>query len=105
MLKRIESLFERPRAPLWLGLFAVLICLPALRFGLSADDHLFPWKLEQGASRWSLFELEVGALNEERERGFFVWWSSPHLEARFLRPIASLSHALDFALWPAAAWW
>jgi hypothetical protein len=105
MLKRIETLLARPRAPLWLGLFAVLICLPVLRYGLQADDHLFPWKLAQGEPAWSLFEMDGSRVPELRERGFLVWWSSSHVRASFLRPLASLSHALDFTLWPEAVWW
>jgi hypothetical protein len=31
MLKRIESLFEKPRAPLWLGLIAPASFFAALR--------------------------------------------------------------------------
>jgi hypothetical protein len=105
MLKRIERWLESPRAPVWLGLLAVLLCLPALRFDLQADDHLFLWKLEHGGSPFALFQIEPEGTQEGREVGYLVWWSSPHLHARFLRPVASLSHALDFTLWPRAAWW
>lgn len=105
MARRIEALLARPSAPLWLGAFAVCICLPALTFGLQADDHLFAWKLENGSPRWSLFAIDASDVPAARERGFVVWWSSPKLSVQFLRPIASLSHALDFSLWPHAAWW
>jgi hypothetical protein len=104
MLQRIESLLARPGAPLWLGLCAVMLCLPSLRYGLQADDHMFPAKLEAGTPAWSLFQLDPADLPGARERGDVAWWGSPRLAARFFRPLASLSHALDFSLWPDAPW-
>ena len=104
MLERIEGMLAKPRAPLWLGLVAVLISLPSLPYGLQADDYLFPAKLQQEMPAWSLFELETGALPAARERGDVVWWTSPQLHVNFFRPLASLSHALDFSLWPGAPW-
>jgi hypothetical protein len=104
MVQRIENLLARPGAPLWLGLCAVMLCLPSLRHGLQADDSMFPAKLEAGAPAWSLFELDPADLPVARERGDVAWWSSPQLAARFFRPLASLSHALDFSLWPEAPW-
>jgi hypothetical protein len=104
MVHRIERLLTKRRAPLWLGLTMIVVCLPCLRYGLQADDVLFPWKLERGGSPWSLFQMEPGALDHARAQGVMVWWSSPTLTAKFLRPLASASHALDFALFPDAPW-
>jgi hypothetical protein len=105
MIQRLEKLLTDPRAPLWLGLFAVLLCLPALRFGLQADDWMFRWKIERGTASWSIFEMDPAYVSAAREHGLLVWWASPELAARFFRPVASLSHALDFTLWPDAVWW
>lgn len=104
MLKRCQAWLAQPRAPLLLGLLATVLCLPALSQGLQADDLLFPWKLEQGAPIWSLFEIEAATVPRAREQGFLVWWSNPALVGKFLRPLASLSHALEFSWWPRAAW-
>jgi hypothetical protein len=105
MLQRIEALFQKPRAPLYLAVLGVMICLPALFNEMQADDFLFPWMLEQNAPPWALFEMAADQVADARAQGFLVWWSSPALHAKFLRPLASLSHALDFTLWPRAVWW
>ncbi|HEX6240451.1 MAG TPA: hypothetical protein VFZ61_06140 [Polyangiales bacterium] len=104
MIERLLRLASAPRAPLYFAIVGLVMCLPALDFGLQADDWLFPWKLEQGAPIWSLFEIEASAVPSAREQGFLVWWSDPQLVGKFFRPLASLSHALDFTLWPGAAW-
>ncbi len=104
MLTRIEDWLSRPRAPLGLFLFTFALCLPALRYGLQADDLVFPWNLERGAPPWAMFEIEAGPGSLMRERGFLAWWDSPHVQGRFFRPLASLWHSLDFALWPNAVW-
>jgi hypothetical protein len=39
-----------------------------------------------------------------RTAGTVPWWIDPEFHQAFLRPIASLSLALDFALWPSAPW-
>jgi hypothetical protein len=106
MREGLENFLSRPRAPLWLGLLAILLCLPSLGEGLQADDVLFAWKLERGEPPWSLFSMKASLVREARDSGFLVWWSSPQLDlgAAFLRPLASLSHALDFTLWPGSAW-
>ncbi len=105
MLQRLEKLLVDRRAPFWLGLFAVFLCLPALRFGLQADDWLFRWKVERGTPSWSMFEFDPADAVGARAHGLVVWWASPELAVRFFRPLASLSHALDFTLWPDAARW
>ncbi|HTU57451.1 MAG TPA: hypothetical protein VMF89_03440 [Polyangiales bacterium] len=105
MLQRLEKLLSDRRAPLWLAIFAIVLCLPALRFGLQADDWLFRWKVERGSAPWFMFEFDPAEGPATRASGMLVWWASPELAVRFLRPLASLSHALDFTLWPDAARW
>jgi hypothetical protein len=104
MLQRVERLLARPSAPLWLGLFAVVLCLPSLRYGLQADDHLFPVSVERGEPAWSLFRLDAESVAVARDQGALVWWSNPELDFNFFRPLASLTHTLDFTLWPDAPW-
>lgn len=104
MLQRLEKLLSHPRAPWGLGLFAFLISLPAVRFGLQADDLVFPWLVERGTPPWAMFEIDPSAVGPMREQGSLVWWSSPETKALFFRPLSSLWHALDFTLWSQAAW-
>jgi hypothetical protein len=38
-----------------------------------------------------------------RDQGMYSWWTDPQLKLAFWRPITSLTHALDHALWPDSA--
>lgn len=48
--------------------------------------------------------LGQAELPRARAQGFLAWWTSPHLYAQFMRPLASLSHSLEFSAYPSAAW-
>jgi len=102
---RIEALLASPRLPLWAALAAVVLCLPALPGGFAADDHVMARLLDQGAPWWDLYDFtRMGSVPELMERGFVGWWASPEFSIAFLRPISSISHAIDFALWPDWPW-
>lgn len=101
---RAYAALSGPRGPVYIGLLAVLISLPALRLGLMSDDHILAWQLEHGARPWALFEVAEERVSELREAGGIAWWASPRLSVAFLRPLASLTHALDFTAWPHTPW-
>lgn len=101
---RAKAALSGPRGPLLVALASIAISLPALGLGFMADDHLLAWQLQHGERPWGLFQASEASLRELRSVGAIAWWASPRLALKFFRPIASLSHALDFALWPHAAW-
>jgi len=102
---RIEALLASPRLPLWAALVAVALCLPALPGGFAADDHGMARLLDHGVPWWDLYDFtRLGSVPELMERGFLGWWASPELSIAFLRPLSSISHAIDFALWPDWPW-
>ncbi|MBZ0257132.1 hypothetical protein K8I31_13780 [bacterium] len=54
---------------------------------------------------YSLFELFTFADGGPRvqhwiERGLIPWWTHPELRIRFFRPLAGITHWLDYQLWP-----
>ena len=103
--ERLEALLTAPRLPLWVALAAVLLCLPSLAGGFAMDDHGLAQLIGQGAPAWDLFDFtRFGDTAALQERGFLGWWASPDFSIAFWRPLASLSHSLDFALWPGSAW-
>ena len=101
---RVRALLSGSRGPRSVALIAVLISLPALALGFMSDDHVLAWPLALGDGPWGLFKLTEPRLSEVRETGVIAWWASPRLYVSFFRPHASLSHSVDFTLWPRAAW-
>jgi hypothetical protein len=101
---RVRASLSGPRSPALVALVAVLLSLPALALGFMSDDHVLAWQLALGDGPWGLFKLTEPRLSELRATGAIAWWASPRLYVSFFRPLASLSHYVDFTLWPRAAW-
>jgi hypothetical protein len=107
---RLLRLVTAPRAAWHIAALAFVLTLPAASMGLVADDYTL---LRQAAQQpLDAFEfqsrdpaLRQAELRAARARGDVPWWTDLQSHAAFLRPLASLSHALDAALWPRAAWW
>lgn len=89
---------------LWLAACAVALSLPALRLGLQNDDYLLALNVARGAPAWDLFDFRELGARAARESGFTPWWASPNSSQRFLRPLASLLHTLEFTFWPGTPW-
>ncbi len=105
MIARLERLAPRGR---WLlPLLAAALYLPALWVPFLADDWLFLAMLEGDPvlpprPPWGLFHLSL--VDGEQYPGgvqgtLFQWWTSPAFQAHFFRPLSSLTHALDHAVW------
>ena len=91
---------------------ALLAHAPSLSWGFFADDHGLMLMLERPIEHptlrwWSLFDFggAPAAGDENASWSFLPWWTSPDWKVRFFRPLASVSHALDFALFERAAVW
>jgi hypothetical protein len=97
---------------------AVLLTLPALWSGWRMDDYyhraafLHPPGLRRLAgiipegTAAGLFRFVDGHPRHVRaamELGVFPWWTDPEMRATFFRPIAALTHELDYRLWPNSA--
>jgi hypothetical protein len=109
--ERLHSRFpglER-RWPLFMGLLACLLALPALRVGLIGDDYFHRTiLLHRGelATYMNPFTdlfafIKNGEVAERmRELGYLPWWSDPNIKVSLFRPLTALTHMLDYALWP-----
>lgn len=84
--------------------FATLLCAPAMLAGTFADDILhelifreFP---EAFARTFNIFSFmkSPGEVALFRQWGVLPWWTSNDVRIDFFRPIPSLIHAVDFAL-------
>ena len=101
------------RAWIWFAVVAVgvvALYAPALRSGYLADD-LFQISMIEGlfhdARPWGLYSFvpdDPAATLEHVRRGTLPWWTAPHFRFVMVRPLASLTIALDHALLPRHAW-
>jgi hypothetical protein len=103
------------RAHLWLTAAALLLTLPALGGGLVLDDHVLrllarndPGIAGFHSNPLFLFSFTSGRVQDNRaliDTGALLpWWSDEHHLNAFFRPLSSLTHLLDFSLWPEHAW-
>jgi hypothetical protein len=90
---------------------AIALLLPTLRVGFMMDDWGLPLWLRGGRPAgtggprgiWDLFRFQDAdrpSFLAGRDVGFWPWWSNPELQLAFFRPLTSLTHALDFRLFP-----
>lgn len=112
---RVTAALKHPRAHLWLVAVALALCAPSVASGFALDDHVLRVLARDDAGiaglhadPWFLFSFTSGRPEDNRalmdEGVLLPWWSDEHHLNAFLRPLSSLDHRLDFALWPDAAW-
>lgn len=119
-LHRLTFHWSKAQALAWVvrsvqskAFFVLLGCLflPTLWVGIMADDYYFAARILapellpqiQDASLWNLFSLSDGSSQTNRylvEKGLLPWWTSPDFRFQMLRPLAEVSHWIDFTLWP-----
>jgi hypothetical protein len=91
-------------------LLGLLLAMPVLWSGLLGDDYIH-WSLinhpsADHAKAWSFYGLfsfiepTPGNVASLKQVGMIPWWTSDHAHLTFWRPLAELSHALDYTLWP-----
>jgi len=110
---RLRRWLTSPRWPLLAALVAVTLSLPALGFGWFADDWLHRAKLlgdptvpRTGPPATDLFVFFPGEGSGNarlHETAFLPWWAAEDIRASFFRPLTTVTHQLDYALWPDSA--
>lgn len=97
-----------PKAHLLIAVLGLGLTLPSLGAGFFADDILHLLTLEGrlpeefSARPLDLFRFLTGepAAGERLIRmGVSPWWTDPQVRVAFFRPLSSLTHLLDHALW------
>ncbi len=96
--------------PLPVAALAVALSLPSLWLGLQLDDHVLRAALTDPppVSGWSkgptdVFAFFTGDPAQTRQyidAGLLPWWTSADYRVAFFRPLAGLTHWIDFRLWP-----
>lgn len=103
------KLLERSWAP-WLVLaIAFVLGLATIQMGFYVDDHPIRAALQGhwpgGPRAWDLYRFAPGdeaGNRAEIAAGALPWWTSPFLKLHLIRPLASLTFALDEKLFGAS---
>src|SRR5580698_606577 len=90
---------------------ALVLLLPTIWSGLTIDDFfhrlVVQHKLGVPLPRLDIFDF-VSTNPAQRARffeaGIYPWWMGPHNQVNYWRPVAALTHFVDYSLWPRAAW-
>ncbi len=96
--------FESGNATRRLAALGLLLSLCAVGMGLQTDDHVLRYQATHTDNPLLTFSQRLPPLEELQERGF-TWWRTAGKKQRFLRPLASLSHSIDFYFFADAVWW
>jgi hypothetical protein len=108
---RYRRWLAKPRSSWTLVGIVLALLAPTLWSGLVTDDLfqrlVVERKLGDISGPFDLFNL---VSNNEMQRmrgqeyGAYPWWLSPHTQVSYWRPLAALTHFIDYSLWPRAAW-
>lgn len=104
MLRRLQNALTTPLWPLYVAGITLLFCLPALGLGLQTDDYMIASEIKCDGVVFALWNGANASLSNSLQNGIFSWWTNPELTLSFFRPLSSLTHWIDFTLWPNAAW-
>ena len=109
-MKKIRIWLSHPKLPLFLVLLAVGLTFPSLWNGLCFDDNFHKIVLlgkvplsEHTSSPFNLFFFSDGDVRQARQgmnSGSIPWWTDEKFQVNFLRPVTSLTHWVDYQLWP-----
>ena len=99
----------------WSPLAAIALALaltaPSLTIGLVADDWIqvlvgrgqqsrLPGLPKSSLDLFSFAGHSVGGNVTARDSGLYPWWTDLDVKLAFFRPLASLTHSIDWRLWP-----
>ncbi len=96
--------------PLFVAILAVILTLPFLKAGLFVDDYHHKLLMDGSDSPARLLDSPIDMFRffdgdpehnfELMDYGVFPWWTYVKIKAAFWRPLASMTHWLDYVLWP-----
>lgn len=105
-----RTLLSQPNLPLFLALLAMILTLPVLWLGLQADDLAhravllgqLPGHSKGNLSPFGMFFwIDGNPLQNMQLMDYGIpWWTFEKLRIVFWRPLAELTHWIDYQLWP-----
>jgi hypothetical protein len=110
----IQDVFGRRGLPIIVAALAVLLCLPSLWLGLQNDDFVLkvvltdpPLDPDWSRSPFEAFSFVDGdeeLIQRALDTARIPWWTHPQLKLAFFRPVTSVTHWIDFKIWPDQPW-
>lgn len=110
LLETLQRLLAERRTTWTIIAVALLLTSTSLTLGLTGDDYLHKlWSQQPGGiegvqrAGYDLFTFSSGDPREVQtflDEGLAPWWAARDLRISFFRPLSSLTHALDYSLWP-----
>lgn len=110
-MNRLRRLLAGRRVLLWAALLGVLLTAPSLFGGLQTEDYVF--RAVATAKHFSLSHVNLWGpahppspaqrlhdYYSERDLGMLPWLTDKNFGVSFWRPLGSLTHQLDFHVWP-----
>lgn len=109
---KLRSWLEKANADRKIVWLALLLLTPSLDTGLAADDYIHALMARGGGELrgfvrgpLDLFRFTIGPETPLLQRdGVLAWWDDPQAKLAFLRPVSSLTHYVDHALWNDTPW-
>lgn len=99
--------------PIILSAVAIAIVLPSLWTGWQLDDLVQRYTLlgnpppsgrvPSTLNQFRFLDGDTAYARTLMDEGFIPWWTLPTIRLSFWRPLSSLTHELDYALWPDSA--
>lgn len=104
-----------PKFPLYAAGLAVALTSVSLFTGLQVDDYIHrlllmkqpPESRLEPRAAWDVFGFFPAGAERVRAAvrdGMLPWWAPDELRLSFLRPVTSLTHWVDYRLWPGQPW-
>jgi len=110
----IRGILSHRLIPLLVAALGVFLCISSLWLGLQNDDYILclvlsdpPLDPEWTRSPFNVFSFVDGdekLIRRAVEEGRIPWWTHPKLKLAFLRPVTSITHWVDFRIWPNQPW-
>lgn len=98
------------KLPIVLACVAMVLVTGSVGTGLQFDDyilrhkllnsHLWPNEFSVIMGLFAFGTGDPGQIQQGMELGMVPWWTYEKLRVAFFRPIAAMTHWLDFKLWP-----
>ncbi len=113
LLAGIRRRLAHRRWPVWAALLGFLLTLVAWPAGFQLDDFFQAMilrgdvELGNGNRILDLFTFSKGDPARNRAdmaSGLAPWWTSPGYRMNFFRPLAAVTHWVDYTFWPRQKW-